>query len=110
MSEEAQSGSDGSPLGGCALASGAVFVLAAILYPILLVLIRSYEPEMLFLPLGVGGLAFLIGHLLALVALGSKAEKSRKRGKRALRVMWGGVALWGGLWLVETLLERLSGK
>ena len=100
MPDDPNARSAESPLGGCAMACGFLFVFVAILYPLLLVLTRSYEPEMLILPLGAGGLAFCVGHLLALAALGSNSARSRQRGKRALLVMWGGVALWGGLWLI----------
>ena len=110
MPDDPNARSAESPLGGCALACGLLFVLATIFYPVLLVLTRSYEPDLLVLPLGVGALAFLVGHLLAFVALGSNSARSRKRGRRALLVMWGGVALGGGLVLVPILIERFFGK
>jgi hypothetical protein len=107
MADEAQQNTEAeSPAGGCALGCGSLFVLVGIILPLLLVFTRSYEPEMLLFPLGVGGPAFLVGHILAFVALGSKSDAVRKSGKRALLVMWSGVALFGGVYLVLRILGK----
>lgn len=81
--------------GGCALGCGFLFVLAGLAYPLVLILTRRYEFDKIMLPLGVGGGSFLLGHILAIRALLSPSDAAKTSGKRALAVMWGGVAVAG---------------
>lgn len=96
--------------GGCALGCGSLFVVAGIAFPLLLVLTRRYEPEKLMVPLLVGGPSFLLGHILAIVAIQSKSDAARQRGKRALLVMWSGVAVFVVVYLIFLAPETPSAK
>jgi uncharacterized membrane protein YhhN len=80
--------------GGCALGFGSLFVLAGIAFPLVLVFTSRFELERLMVPLFVGGPSFLLGHILAIVAIQSKSDAARQSGKRALLVMWSGVAVF----------------
>jgi len=71
---------------------------------------RSYEPETLFVPFVIGGPSFLVAHILAVVALRSKSDDTRRRGKRALQLVWGGIAPFFLVVLVAILVENISKK
>jgi hypothetical protein len=96
-----------SPAGGCSLGCGSFFVLVAIVYPLLLAFTRSYEPDLMVIPFAIGGLSFVVGHILAVVALRSSSNGSRRLAKAALLVMWGGIAAFAAVLVGGASFERL---
>jgi hypothetical protein len=64
----------------------------------------------LFLSLLVGGPAFLVGNILAVIALRSKSASAVRLGKWALRLMWAFVALFFLLGLAAYISEKISGR
>lgn len=111
MKPESQSTSQpGNPSGGCAIGCASVFILFFLVWPALFVIGGTYEPDILFMPFIIGGPAFIVAHILAIVALFSKFEKTRNRGQKALWIMWGGVGLIILLALVGFLIDSIRGK
>jgi hypothetical protein len=96
--------------GGCALGCGSLFVLAGVAFLLLLGFTRSYEPEKLWALLGVGCPSFLLGHILAIVAIQSRSDAARQNGKRALLVMWGGMAVLALVYLILLAPKPPSAK
>ena len=83
-----------TPAGGCSIGCASIFVLFGVLFPFLHILAGSWEgEEMMLLPVFIGLPSFVIGHILAFVAILSKAVGARRAGKIALIIMWGIVAL-----------------
>jgi hypothetical protein len=78
--------------GGCSLGCASLFVIAGPLWPLLHLIGHTYEPDTLMVPALIGGPSFVVAHILAIVALRSKSGDTRRRGKRALQLIWGGVA------------------
>jgi hypothetical protein len=97
----------GNPSGGCSTGCAFFFVLIAVVWPLLHVIGGSYEPDVLFLPILLGMPAFFITHILAIVALRSQSAETRKWGKRALFVLWGGIAVFLGLGLIEAAIDSI---
>ena len=90
---------------GCAT----LFVLAGIILPLLYVVGGTYEGgEDTFVPAFVGVPAFLIGHVLAILALFSKVPASRRSGKRALILMWGSICLAVAIGFISDALRHSS--
>ena len=98
----------GSPTGGCSLGCAALFVLAAFVWPALHVISRTYEPEILFVSFVIGGPAFLVGNVLAIVALRSKSRGTQRLGKWALCIMLGFVALFFIIAMFAFISEKFS--
>jgi hypothetical protein len=92
---------------GCA----SLFVVAGLAWPFLHLIGGTLEPEAMFVPVVIGGPAFLVAHILALIALRTGAPETAARGRRALCIMWGGLAilvLFGLLtWLVDWVRGRV---
>jgi hypothetical protein len=83
-----------NPTGGCSLGCAGVFVLVGLFYPFLSVLGGTWEGgDMTFLPGFVGIPAFVIAHILAVIAILSNAASARRAGRCALVFMWGSIAL-----------------
>jgi hypothetical protein len=99
---------ESSASGGCSLGCASLFVLAAFVWPALHVVSRTYEPEILFVSFILGGPAFLVGNVLAIMAWRSKSTGARRLGKWALRIMWGFVALFFLLAIVAFVMEKFS--
>ncbi len=91
---------------GCA----SLFVVAGLAWPALHFLGGNTEPEALLIPVVIGGPAFVVAHILALVALGSRDPVTAYRGGNALRIMWGGVAIVLCLLLVAGLVELVRSR
>jgi uncharacterized membrane protein YhhN len=64
----------------------------------------------MFIPFVVGGPAFLVAHVLALVAMRSRDHDTAMRGRRALRIMWGSVAVIVLLSVVAGLVDSIRGR
>ena len=62
-----------SATGGCSLGCASLFTLAAFVWPMLHVIGRTYEPEVLFVSFAIGGPAFLGGNILAILGWRSKS-------------------------------------
>lgn len=95
-----------SPTGCCSLGCASVFVFAALVWPLLHVIGRTYEPEVLFFPLMIGAPAFFIGNGLALFAMSSADPRARRGGKWALGLMWGAVTLFFLVGFAAYLTEK----
>jgi hypothetical protein len=89
-----------SATGGCALGCGSLFLIVGIATVLLLAFSRTYQPGSLMVLLYLGGPAFSLGHILAIIAIQSKSDAARQNGKRALLVMWVGAAILGLIYLV----------
>jgi len=75
---------------GCA----SVFVIVGLLFPFLHLLAGTWEGgEMALFPVFVGLPAFVVSHILAIIAICSEHPLTRRGGKRALLIMWGSIAL-----------------
>ena len=94
-----------SSAGGCSVGCAWVFVLAGLVWPLLQGIGGSLEPEAGFIPAMIGGPAFLVGHIFALVALRSKSSETVARGRSALRLIWVCIAIWIflalGAWILD---------
>jgi hypothetical protein len=99
-----------SSAGGCSMGCAWVFVLAGLLWPFLHLIGGSVEPESGFIPVMIGGPAFLVGHILAFRALRSKSSETVAAGRSALRFMWGGIAVLILLALVAWIIDLVRGK
>ncbi len=82
-----------SPSGGCSMGCASLFVLAGLLWPLLHIIGGTPEPEVMFIPIVIGGPAFLVGHVLAYYALRSKSGDTVAWGRRAIRFMWGSIGV-----------------
>jgi hypothetical protein len=83
-----------SKTGGCSLGCAGLFVLAAIAWPMIYLFGRSApEPKFLWVPLLIGGPAFVFAHALAFVAKASRYPEAMRKGSLALRIVWWGIAL-----------------
>jgi hypothetical protein len=81
-------------VGGCSLACAVPFVLAGVLWPLLHALGGTLNENILmFFPLLIGLPCFIIAHILAFVAIFSKAETAKRLGKTTLLVTWGSIAI-----------------
>ena len=100
----------GNPSGGCSTGCASFFVLLAVVWPLLHVLGGSYEPDILMFPFLLGVPAFLVTHILAIIALFSRSQDSRRWGKRALWIVWGGIGVFLLFGLVAFLVEAMRGN
>ena len=91
---------------GCA----SLFVVAGLAWPFLHFVDGTLEPEAMFVPVVIGGPAFLVAHILALIALRSGAPETAARGRRALRIMWGGLAILALLGVMAWLVDLVRGR
>ena len=83
-----------SPTGGCSLGCAGTFVLVGLLFPFLHMLGGTWEGgEMMLLPMVIGLPSFVVGHVLAIIAICSSAPSARRAGKRALLLIWCSIAL-----------------
>jgi hypothetical protein len=65
-----------------------------LLFPFLHILAGTWEGgEMMFLPMLIGLPSFVVGHILAIIAICSNAPSARQSGERALLIMWGSIFL-----------------
>jgi hypothetical protein len=92
--EAATSAKSESPKGSCAIGCASVFVLIAVMLPLLYVVCNSYEPDILMLPILIGGPAFIVTHVLAITAACSQSAGTKRRGKIALLLVWGGIGFF----------------
>jgi hypothetical protein len=106
--ETAKREEEKSATGGCSLGCASLFVLAAFVWPALHVIGRTYEPEILFVSFVIGGPAFLIGNILAILGWRSKSASAQRLAKWALRIMWGFVALFFLLAIVAFTMEKFG--
>jgi hypothetical protein len=80
--------------GGCAMAGACLFVLAAVVWPLLFLVGNGIpEPEALLIPIFIGGPAFLAAHIFAVIDLRSSKPRTAAWGSRALRIVWGSIVL-----------------
>ena len=86
---------------GCA----SLFVVAGLVWPALHFIDGNTEPEAMFIPFVIGLPAFLVAHVLAIVALCSRSPRTAQWGSRALGIMWAGVAIVLLLGLVAWLVH-----
>jgi len=70
----------------------------------------SYEPDILLFPFLLGVPAFFVTHILAIIALFSRSQETRHWGKRALWIIWGGIAVFLLFGLGGYLIELIRGK
>lgn len=89
---------------GCA----SLFILAGLAWPVLHLVGGTAEPEAMFVPVVIGAPSFVIAHVLALIALRSRAPTTVLLGRRALRFMWGGLAVVALLGLLAWLVDLLK--
>lgn len=83
-----------TPTGGCSLGCAGTFVLVGLLFPFLHILGGTWEGgEMMMLPMFIGFPSFIVGHILAVIAIFSGVPAARRAGKRALLLMWCSIAL-----------------
>ena len=96
-----------NPTGVCSLGCAGVFVLIGLLYPFLHMLGGSWEGgEMTFLPAFIGVPAFIIAHILAVMAIRSNAPSARRAGKRALVLIWSSIALVAVIGVIADIFLR----
>jgi hypothetical protein len=100
----------GNPSGGCSAGCASFFVLLVVVWPLLHGLGGTYEPDILLFPILLGVPAFIITHILAIIASFSKSEATRRWGKRALWILWGGIAVFLLLGLVAYGIDLVRGK
>jgi len=100
----------GNPSGGCSIGCASFFVLLAIVWPLLHVIGGSYEPDILFFPFVLGVPAFMVTHILAIIALFSRSAEIQQRGKQALWIIWGGIAVFVLAGLVGYTIDLIRGK
>ena len=96
--------------GGCSMGCASLFLVAGLAWPVLHLVGGTAEPEAMFVPVVIGGPAFLVAHVLALVALRSRDSETAARGRRALRLMWGGLAVVVLLALLAWLFDLVRGR
>lgn len=96
-----------NPAGGCAIGCASIFVFIGLLFPFLHMLGGTWEGgEMMVLPMLIGVPSFLIGNILAIVALCSSAPSTRRAGKRALLLIWSSLILICGIsFIVDTFFR-----
>jgi hypothetical protein len=99
-----------SASGGCSMGCASLFVLAGLLWPLLHLLGGTPEPEVMFIPVMIGGPAFLVGHVLAYFALRSKSPDTVAWGRRAIRFMWGSIATVVLLAFIAWIVDLVTGK
>jgi len=99
-----------SSTGGCSLGCASIFVFALFIWPALHVIGRTYEPDILLPAFAIGVPSFVVGNILAVLALRSKSAKAWRLGKWALRIMWSVVVLFLLLAVVAFTMEKLGGK
>jgi len=99
-----------SSTGGCSLGCASLFVFALFVWPALHVISRTYEPDILLPAFAIGVPSFVVGNILAVLALDSKSAKAWRLGKWALRIMWSVVALFLVLAVVVFTMEKLGGN
>lgn len=88
---------------GCA----SLFLVAGLAWPVLHLVGGTYEPEAMFVPIVIGGPAFLVAHVFALVAIRSRDTETAMRGRWAIRFMWGGLAVVVLLALLAWLFDSV---
>ena len=108
--ENAPDPNGGNSAGGCSAGCASFFVLLVDVWPLLHVLDRSYEPDILLFPVLLGAPAFLVTHVLAIIALHSCSRDSHRWGKRALWILWGGIAAFFLFGLVCYVVELVRVK
>ena len=91
---------------GCA----SLFLVAGLAWPVLNLVGGTAEPEAMFVPVVIGGPAFLVAHVLAFFALRSPDAETAIRGRRALRLVWGGLAGVALLALLSWLSDWVRGR
>ena len=97
--------------GGCALACASIFVVAGLVWPAISFIGGNTYPEAMFIPFVIGGPAFFLALILALVAMRSPNFDTAMRGRRALRIIWSSVAiivlLAAVAWLVDSIRVKV---
>ncbi len=97
--------------GGCSLGCASVFVATGLLWPFLHFIGGSREPdEAMFIPIVIGAPAFFIAHVLAALAIRSGSAGNARRGRRALQIIWAGVAMFILIGLLAWLVQSLRGS
>lgn len=84
-----------------------VFVLAGLVWPFLHLVGGKAEPDSFFIPVMIGGPAFLVSHVLAFRALRSKSIEAAATARRALRLIWIGITILLLLGLGSFVFDRL---
>ncbi len=105
MSEPKQPTKDTS--GGCSYGCAMLFIVAGVVWPLLHILGRSYEPEILFIPFVIGAPSFIICHILAMVSISGQPPKTSK-GAQALKALWVGVGAAILLLLIAIVIEEAT--
>ena len=101
----------GNASGGCATACGGLFVLVFLVWPLLQKFTGVYDPPVSWLfPFLLGVPAFILAHILAIIALFSRAQQTVRWGKRALWITWGSIALFLVAGLVGYAIDLVRGK
>ena len=97
--------------GGCSMGCASLFVLAGLLWPLLHIIGGSTpEPEVMLIPVMIGGPAFLVGHVLAYYAIRSKSADTVASGRRAIRFMWGSIGVAVLLAFIASLVDFARSK
>jgi len=64
----------------------------------------------MFVPVVIGAPAFLVAHILAIIAMRSRSAETATRGRRALQIIWIGFAVVAVLGLLAWLVDVVRGR
>jgi hypothetical protein len=96
--------------GGCSIGCAGLFVVAGLAWPVLHFAGGHVEPEAMFIPIVIGGPAFLVAHILAIMTMRSRAAETAARGRTALRIIWISFAVVVVLGLLAWLADVVRGR
>jgi uncharacterized membrane protein YhhN len=96
--------------GGCSIGCAGLFVVAGLAWPVLHFVGGHVEPEAMFIPVVIGGPAFLVAHILAIIAMRSRSAETAARGRTALRIIWISFAVVVVLGLLAWLADVVRGR
>lgn len=108
MNAEDRENSTDDSVGGCSFGCAIVFVLAGLVWPMLHILGRSYEPESLFIPLFVGAPSFVVAHILGMISISKMRYTGKGAGRRALKFLWIAIGVAVAIMVVAIVIEEVT--